>query len=305
MKKLEIRGIIPPIPTPFNTEGQVFHEQLQTNLRLWFAAGLHGVVVLGSNGEFVLLTEAEKFAVWEAARSAIPPDRLFIAGAGAESTTATISLVRRAADLGADGAMIVTPHYYRGQMNPASLIHHFRAVADASPIPIILYNVPANTNVDMDAATIIELSRHENIAGIKDSSGNFSKMGQVIQVARPDFAFLAGSGSYLFPALLVGARGGVAALANVAARECVEIFDSCRRGDYTTAREIQSRLQLVNEAVTSRWGVPGLKAALDETDYYGGPPRSPLLPLGETDRAKLRGVLQAAGVPVKQPSTRR
>jgi 4-hydroxy-2-oxoglutarate aldolase len=304
MKKPEIRGVIPPIPTPFDGDGRILHEQLRANLGRWFAAGLHGVVVLGSNGEFVLLDEAEKFALWETARDAIPPDRVFIAGAGAESTAATIALTRRSAQLGADGAMIVTPHYYRGQMNPASLIHHYRAIADASPIPIIIYNVPANTNVDMDAATIIELARHENIVGVKDSSGNFAKMGQVIRAARSGFALLAGSGSFLFPALMIGAKGGVPAVANVAPRECVEIYESFRRGDYETARELQLKLLPVNEAVTSRWSVPGLKAALDETDYYGGPPRLPLLSLGEADRAKLREVLLAAGVLAKEAAGR-
>ena len=197
--------------------------------------------------------------------------------------------------------MIVTPHYYRGQMNPATLILHYRTIADASPIPIILYNVPANTNVDMDAATIIELARHENIAGIKDSSGNLAKMGEVIQAVRPDFAFLAGSGSFLFPALSIGAKGGVPALANVAPRECVKLYESFQRGDYETARDLQLSLIKLNGAVSTRWSVPGLKAALDEMDYYGGPPRLPLLPLGDADRAKLRLVMQEAGVRVKEP----
>jgi 4-hydroxy-2-oxoglutarate aldolase len=303
MKKIKIRGILPPISTPFDAEGRFLQEPLRANLESWFAAGLHGVVVLGSNGEFVLMNEAERFAVWETARQAIPLDRIFIAGAGAESTAATISLARRAAELGADAAMIVTPHYYRGQMNPATLLNHFLSVAEASPVPIILYNVPANTNVDMAADLIIELSGHENIIGVKDSSGNFSKMGQVIRAAPADFAFLAGSGSVLFPALAIGARGGVPALANVAARECVDLYDSFLRGDYATSKDIQSRILPLNEAVTTRWGIPGLKAALDETGYYGGPPRLPLLPLGEDDRSKLREVLRMTGVLARESAS--
>jgi 4-hydroxy-2-oxoglutarate aldolase len=300
MSKSEIKGILPPIPTPFDSEGRILHEQLRLNLGRWFAAGLHGVVVLGSNGEYVLLNEDEKLEVWETAREAIPQDRLFIAGAGAESTTATVALTRHAAQLGADAAMIVTPHYYRGQMNRAALTHHYRTVADASPIPIILYNVPANTNVDMDAATIIELTRHENIVAIKDSSGNLAKMGEVIREIRPGFAFLAGSGSYLFPALSIGAKGGVPALANVAPRECVELYESFKRGDNETARELQLRLIRLNAAVTTRWSVPGLKAALDEIGYYGGPPRLPLLPLAEAERNILRKVLQEVGLLAKE-----
>ncbi len=300
MSKLEIKGIMPPIPTPFNAGGTILHEQLHANLARWLGAGLHGVVVLGSNGEYVMLSEAEKCAVWETARQAIPRDRLFIAGTGTESTAATIALTRRAADLGADGAMVVTPHYYRTQMSPGTLVRHYRAVADASPIPIILYNVPANTGVDMDAATILELAQHENIAGIKDSSGNFPKMGEVISAARVGFAFLAGSGSFLFPALTLGAKGGVPALANVAPRECLRLYEAFQSGDYETARTLQVGLIRLNTALTTRWSVPGLKAALDEVDYYGGPPRPPLLPLAEADRAKLREILQEAGLMARE-----
>lgn len=300
MSRLEIKGIIPPIPTPFDADGKVLHEHLRANLASWFAAGLHGVVVLGSNGEYVMLSEAEKCAVWETARFAIPHDRLFIAGAGKESTAGTIALTRRAADLGADAAMIVTPHYYRGQMSQGTLVRHYRAIADASPIPIILYNVPANTGVDMDAATILDLAQHENIAGIKDSSGNFPKMGEVIHAARAGFAFLAGSGSFLFPALTIGARGGVPALANVAPRECLRLYRAFQSGDYETARALQLGLIRLNAALTTRWSVPGLKAALDEVGYYGGPPRSPLQPLAVADRATLREILHEAGVTARE-----
>lgn len=296
MTRPTLGGITPPIPTPFDKNGEILHGELRANLQRWFAAGLHGVVVLGSNGEYVLLSEAEKFAVWETARDAIPHDRLFIAGTGSESTAAAVRLARRAAEIGADAVLVVTPHYYRGQMSPAVLTRHFRTIADASTVPVIIYNVPANTNVDMDAATIIELAVHENIAGIKDSSGNLAKMGQVIHSTRPGFSFLAGSGSFLFPALSIGAKGGVPALANVAARECVLLYDAFRKGDHEIAREVQLRLIRLNDAVTSRWSVSGLKAALDEIGMYGGPPRLPLLPLGEPDRAKLREILIEAGV---------
>ena len=293
---MKLEGILPPIPTPFDAEGKIWHERLRENLTRWLAAGLHGAVVLGSNGEYVLLNEAEKCAVWETARAVIPHDRWFIAGTGAESTAAALGLTRRAAELGADAALVVTPHYYRGQMNTNVLIRHFRAIADASPIPIILYIVPGNTNVDLEAATVVELARHPNIIGIKDSSGNLPKMGEVIHSTSPDFAFFAGSGSFLLPALSIGARGGVLALANVAPRECVELYAAARRGDFERARELQLRLIRLNAAVTSRWSVPGLKAALDAIGYYGGPPRPPLLPLGEADRAALRAILQEAGI---------
>ncbi len=291
---MDIQGIFPPIPTPFDADGKILHDRLRLNLARWVETGLHGFVVLGSNGEYVMLNETEKCAVWETAREAIPRDRMFIAGTGAESTATAIALTRLAAERGAQAALVVTPHYYRGQMNSNVLVRHFRAIADASPIPILVYNVPANTNVDLDAATVIELARHENIAGIKDSSGNLAKMGEVIHSTRADFAFLAGSGSFLFPALAIGAKGGVPALANVAPRECIELYESFKRGEMDAARELQLRLIRLNAAVTSRWSVPGLKAALDEVGWYGGPPRPPLLPLGEADRATLREIIREA-----------
>jgi 4-hydroxy-2-oxoglutarate aldolase len=293
---MELRGIFPPIPTPFDAEGKILHDRLRANLTRWVEAGLHGFVVLGSNGEYVMLNEAEKCAVWETAREVIPRDRWMIAGTGAESTAAAIALTRKAAELGADAALVVTPHYYRSQMNPSVLVRHYRATADAAPIPVIVYNVPANTNVDLDAATIIELAQHENIVGVKDSSGNLAKMGEVIRAAPARFACLAGSGSFLFPAMAIGAKGGVPALANVAPRECVELYDSYTRGDWGRARELQLRLIRLNVAVTTRWSVPGLKAALDEIGYYGGSPRPPLLPLGEANRATLHGILKEAGI---------
>ncbi|MGB8643622.1 MAG: dihydrodipicolinate synthase family protein [Anaerolineae bacterium] len=296
MTHLKLEGIMPPIPTAFDADGNILHDKMRANLARWFAAGLHGVVVLGSNGEYVMLNEAEKCAVWETARDAIPRDRLFIAGAGAESTAATIGLTRRAGELGADAVLIVTPHYYRSQMNGPTLIRHYRAVADASPLPVLLYNVTANTGVDMEAATIIELAQHPNIAGIKDSTGNLAKMGEVIQATPASFAFFVGTGSYILPALAIGAKGSVPALGNVAPRECVQIFDAFHRGDYDTARQLQLRLIRLNAAATSRWSVAGLKAALDELGYYGGPPRPPLLPLGENDRVTLRAIIREAGI---------
>lgn len=296
MNKPTIKGILPPIPTPFDPDGSILHGKLRSNLARWFAAGLHGVVVLGSNGESVMLNEDEKLKVWEAARDAIPRDRLFIAGTGAESTAATIALTRGASRLGADVALIVTPHYYRGQMTSAAMVRHYRSVADAAPIPVLIYNVPANTGVDLDAATLIELASHENIIGAKDSSGNFAKMGQVIHSVKPEFAFLAGSGSFIFPALSIGAKGAVPALGNVAPAQCVEMYESFQRGDLHTSRELQLRLVRLNDAVTSRWSVPGLKAALDQVGYYGGPPRPPLLPLGDAERETLQGILRQAGI---------
>jgi 4-hydroxy-2-oxoglutarate aldolase len=289
-----IRGVLPPITTPFDSKGNIDEGALRANLARWLETGLHGFVVLGSNGEYALLSQEEKIRVLEIARERIPSDRLLIAGTGADSTREAIELTKRAAQIGADAALIVTPHYYRGQMNAAAWTHHYRALADASPIPILIYNVPAYTTVEIDAGTVIELARHENIKGIKDRSANFGKMGEIIRFAPPDFAVLVGTGAAIFPALSIGAKGVVPALGNIAPRECVAIYDAFHAGELDKARNLQLRMIRPNSAVTAKWGVPGLKAAMDELGYYGGPPRAPLMPLGENERVKLREILREA-----------
>lgn len=295
---IKLAGVFPPVPTPFDSDGEILPNKLKTNIALWNQTGLHGYVILGSNGEAVMLTEYEKVALWQAAREAIPRDKLFLVGAGMESTRASIALAKRAAEFGADAAMFVTPSYYKAEMKPAALIQHYRAIADASPIPTIIYNMPAATGIDIDADTVIQLAEHPNIIGLKDSSGNVAKFANIVRAVRPDFSVLAGSGGYMYPALCVGAQGAVAALANVAARECVALYDAFRAGRHDEARALQLRLVQLNAAVTTRWNVPGLKAALEELNqgFYGGPPRLPLRPLGETERAALRQVMRDANV---------
>lgn len=289
-----IHGVLPPIPTAFDTDGKLNETAQRANLARWLETDLHGFVVLGSNGEYALLNTEEKMRALELAREMIPQDRLLIAGTGADSTRQAIDLTKRAAEIGADAALIVTPHYYRGQMNAATWTVHYRALADASPIPILIYNVPALTSVEIDADTVIALAQHPNIKGIKDSSANVAKMGEIIRFAPPDFAVLVGSGAAIVPALSIGAKGVVPALGNIAPRECVAIYDAFCAGDFHAARNLQLRMIRPNAAVTSKWGVPGLKAALDELGYYGGSPRAPLLSLGETERVKLREILREA-----------
>ena len=295
---LKLEGVFPPIPTPFDADGNLLLDKVKANIALWNKTGLHGYVVLGSNGEAVMLTDSERAALWEAARDAIPRDKLFLAGAGVESTRNCIALAKRAAECGVDAAMFVTPNYYKSQMNSAALINHYRVIADASPIPTILYNMPGATGIDIDAATVIALAQHPNIIGIKDSSGNVAKYGDIVRAVRPDVSVIAGSGSYFYPALCVGAKGAVAALANVAPREMVAIYDAFRAGQHDQARALQLKMIPLNAAVTTRWNIPGLKAALEELNqgYYGGVPRLPLRPLGDDDRRALRQVMQDAGV---------
>jgi len=296
MPSLDLSGIYPPIPTPFDDEGDLALDRLRENLIQWCDAPLAGFVVLGSNGEAVHLTGAEKQAVLRAARETIPRDRLFIAGTGAQSTRVTLQLTREAADQGADAALVTPPHYYRPRMDAAALARHYFALADAAPIPVLIYNMPAYTGIDLTVKQILQLAEHPNIVGLKDSGGNLAKIGAVIRGAPEGFQVLAGSASFLYPAMALGAVGGVCALANVAPKECCRVAGLVRAGDHHTARQLQLRLIAPNTAVTSQFGVAGLKQALDWTGYYGGPVRSPLGPLTDEERRELRRVLVEAGL---------
>jgi 4-hydroxy-2-oxoglutarate aldolase len=296
MTAISLDGCFPPIATPFNEQGTVDHEQLTRNLQQWQETPLKGFAVLGSNGEAVFLDEAEKLAVWKTAREVIDRDHLFIAGTGCESTTATLKLTEKAAQCGADAALVVTPHYYKGKMTPPALINHYGTVADQSPVPIILYNVPAFTGVDLSAETIIALSQNPNIVGLKESSGNVVKMGRVHAEAASHFQILAGSGSFLLPALTVGAVGGIMALASVAPRQLDELIRLFKDGAMEAARRIQLKLIDANTAVTAGFGIPGLKAAMEMIGMYGGPVRSPLLPLSGEQRESLKRILTKAGL---------
>ncbi len=288
-------GVYPPIPTPF-VDGEIAHDKLAENLTRWNRTDLAGYVVLGSNGEAAYLSEAERAAVIATARQAIPRDKLLIVGTGSESTRTTIERTRAAAEAGADAALVLTPCYYKGQMTTEALRRHYFALADASPIPILLYNVPKFTGLELSAETILELAQHPNIAGIKDSGGNVTKLGAVIRAAPDHFEVLAGSGGFFYPALVLGAVGGVLALANVAPDQCCQIYQATREGRHEQAQELQLRMIPLNAAVTTRFGVPGLKAALDLLGYYGGEPRSPLSPPNPAQVEEIRRILGEAGL---------
>lgn len=291
---ISLRGVFPPVATPFDAAGNPDLEALAGNLRALNRYSLSGYVVLGSNGEGVFLNDEERQEIWRAARQAIPPDRLMIAGTGCESTRQTIALCQRAAEAGADAVLVITPHYYGSRMTPASLAHHYQAVADASPVPVILYNVPSNTHLDMDAVTIAHLSTHPNIVGIKDTSGNIAKMADTIRQAAQEFQVLAGSASFFLPALAVGAVGGVLALANIAPQQCIDLYHLFQSGQWEEAARLQRWMIPVNAAVTTRFGVAGLKAAMDMLGYSGGHVRSPLLDLADEERQMLRSLLVGA-----------
>ena len=253
-------------------------------------------MVGGSNGEFVLLTPEERLSVVELVRGAADRARLVIGGAGAESTKESIQLATAMAARGVDAVLVVSPSYYKSQMTAAAYVEHYTRVADASPVPVILYNVPANTGINIPLDAVVELAQHPNIAGMKDSGGDIVRMSEVLRQVPGDFQVLAGSASFLLPALSVGAVGAVSALANVAAPQLASLMEAFQAGNLAEARALQHLMMAPNRAVTAQFGVPGLKAAMEMVGFYGGPTRGPLIPLSDDDRSSLERILDQAGL---------
>lgn len=291
---LRLEGVYAPVPTAFDSEGNLALDHLQANVSRLCEAGVDGVVLLGSNGEYVGLTESEKLEVIRAGLAVLPPGKLGLVGTGCESTRATVILTEEAARLGAHGAMVVHPSYYKPLMTKAALLAHYRAVAQASPVPVLLYSVPKFTGFDLPLEVSVALSQEPNIIGIKDSAGNVIQLQELLLKARPGWNVLVGTGSAFLAALSVGVTGGVLALANVAPSECAHLYRLCKEGNWAAARELQARLLPVNQAVGGYLGIPGVKAAMEMLGYYGGAPRLPLLPLGEEERRALRTLLTTA-----------
>ncbi len=290
MPQIDLNGIFPPIPTPV-VDDDVAYDKLAANIEKWSQTGLKGLVVMGSNGEYVYLSAEEKRKLVEKTVQLTPEHMLVIAGTGCESTKETIELTRDCADRGAHAALVVTPHYYAGKMNEAAMLAYFTAVADQSPIPILLYNVPKFTHVNMSFKVVAQLSNHPNIVGIKDSTGNVIQLGEFANNVAADFNLLVGTAGALFGGLALGCAGGVLALANVAPQNCVKIYEFIKQGDYEAAKQLQLKMIPLNQAVTATYGVPGLKATMDMLGYFGGDPRPPLLPSSEKDKSEIREIL--------------
>ncbi len=289
-------GVYIPLTTPFRGD-DVAPDRLQANIRRYNATALHGYVVLGSTGEFPMLSEVERDRVLAAAREAIPPDKRFIAGTGANSTLHTIRQTRRAAEQGADAAIVITPHYFtKGFSQAAAQVRHYLAVADASPIPVMIYNFPLNTGINLEPDTVARIAQHPNVCGIKDSSGNIPQCAQIIDQTPKTFHVLVGAASALLPALAIGAAGGILALGNISAREWCDVYALARAGRWEEARQIAARMMPADRGIPGRYGIGGLKAALDLQGFYGGPCRPPLgTPDGDAIE-DIKEVLATAGL---------
>lgn len=296
MEHSALAGLYPPITTAFAADERLDLDRLEANLARWAAEPLDGVVMPGSNSEAAFLSPEERDAVWRRCAEALRgTGKRLIAGTGAETTAETIRLTEAAAKLGAEAALVLPPFFYKASLTNEALIAHYRAVAEASPIPILLYNVPAFTGLAFSPGMILACLEHPRVAGVKDSSANVVAMSDVL-AARPDAMIFSGSASALLPFLSIGGCGGIVALANIAARPLRQVIDAFAAGDLATARRIQLSLVGLNGAITARHGVSGLKYAMDRVGLYGGPARRPLLPLGEAARAEIDRLLAGLGL---------
>lgn len=288
-----IAGIFPALTTPFE-KGRLSIPALKSNIERYNRFDLSGYLVLGSTGESDLMDEKEGMSAIEAVRTTARKGRIIVAGTGMSSTRSTIKFTNKAADAGADFGLVVTPFYYKGQMTAKVLGEYYREVADHTKVPILMYNVPKFTGLDLPLDTVLSLAEHPNIAGIKDSSGNLAVLSEIIKACPAGFSILQGMGSVLFPSLAMGAKGAILALTVMAPAETVEIYRLAQERDYAKAREIQYRVLTVNQKIVGIYGIPGIKYALDLLGYAGGDPRPPLKPVGEEVRRAIRKIIEEA-----------
>jgi 4-hydroxy-2-oxoglutarate aldolase len=274
---MKLQGIFPPITTPFDHNGNIYSAKVQHNVEKWNRTSLSGYVVMGSTGESVMLTADEKQTMWDLVAKHAASDKLLIAGTGMEGVRETVCLTNCAAGMGYKAAMVRTPHYYKNLVNRADAqMLYFRAVADQSRIPLIIYNWPQATGVDIPVEAVVALSEHPNIIAIKESSGNLEKVMQMLREVRTGFQVLVGSAPTLWPSLLMGACGAILAYANAAPYSVIAIWEAYRTREEAAGLDWQNRIGRASALVTTKYGVPGLKHAMDLNGYYGGPPRLPL-----------------------------
>ena len=285
---MKLSGIFPPITTPFDHNGDIYRVKIEHNVTKWNMTSLAGYVVCGSTGESVMLTQEEKLLSWELVAKYAAPEKLLIAGTGVESVRETVWLTNKAAEMGYKAAMVRTPHYYKSLLhrNEAQMLY-FRAVADQSKIPLMIYNWPQATGIDITPEAVAQLSHHPNIIAIKESSGSLEKVMQMMREVKTGFQVLVGSAPTLWPSLQMGAVGAVLAFANAAPYATITIWEAHRTREIEAGRDWQDRIARAAQLVTTKYGVPGLKHAMDLSGYYGGPPRLPLTPVGEAAKREI------------------
>ena len=293
---VKLQGIFPPLTTPFDHAGEIYDAKVRFNVEKLNVLGLAGYVVGGSTGESVMLSQTEKQRLWGLVAEHAKPGKTLIAGTGVESVKGTLELTRVAAHAGYAVAMVRTPHYYRGLLNTTEAqLTYYRAVADSSPLPVLIYNFPQATVLDISAEAVIQLSQHPNILGIKESSGSMEKVMRMIAECREGFQVLVGSAPTLYPSLMVGACGAILAFANAAPYAAITIWEAFRTREHEAAADWQARISTAARLVTSRYGIPGLKYAMDLKGYYGGNPRLPLIPPPAAARSEIEAAFGEIG----------
>jgi 4-hydroxy-2-oxoglutarate aldolase len=289
-----LNGVIAPVVTTFSADtGELDVTSFTANVRAYIAAGLHGIVVAGSTGEAALLDASERGVLVSAAREMVPADRLLVVGTGAESTRACLELTRDAASRGADAVLVVAPHYYGPAMTGPALVQHYWRVADESPVPVVLYNIPKYMHFSLAPTLVAELATHQNVIGIKDSSGNRDLFASYLNAQSPAFSVMTGNAPMFHHALTAGANGAILAVALFAPALSLEIYEAAPRGDEAAATAGQVRLSPLGATIVGEMGVAGVKAAMDRVGLAGGPVRSPLLPLNDEQTQALAELLRA------------
>lgn len=289
---MQLTGIFAPVVSTFHAGSEDLDlAGFAANVRTHVAEGLAGVVVAGSTGEAALLSEDERKALVATAREHTPAGKLVIAGCGGESTRQTVARTKAAKDAGADAVLVVAPHYYANAMTEEILRAHYTRVADESPLPVILYNIPKYMHFALSAELVAELAQHRHVVGIKDSSGQLDMLKGFLRAQSPTFSVLTGSGSGLQAGLEAGARGGILAVSLFAAGFALEVLRGVQSGDAAAAAKAQARLKPMADVIVAKLGVPGVKAAMDQVGKVGGVPRMPLLPLDASGRAEVAAAL--------------
>ncbi|MEQ1856812.1 MAG: dihydrodipicolinate synthase family protein [Longimicrobiales bacterium] len=294
--RVDLRGTFLPVTTPFDpVTGDVDVVAFRANLRHWFQHPIAGVLIGGTNGEGVLLDDRERVLLVEAAAGFMPAHTCLLAECGAESTRLAIRRVHTAADAGADVALVSPPAFFKAAMTPQALARHYATIADAAPIPVVVYQVPLRmSTVDLPTGLVAELSRHGNIAGVKDSRGKLDVLGELVEQCVPGFQVLIGNGALLYAALEVGAVGGIVAVGMLATAAAARIPIAYREGRKVEAGRMQERIAPVHEQIVSEMGIPGVKAALDVLGLHGGAPRPPLSPASAERVEAIRRILGTA-----------
>ena len=285
---MKLQGIFPALATCFDSEGNLYQTKIIANIQKLNRIALGGYVVCGTTGETPLLAVDERIQLMEWVREATPDGKILIAGVGAESVQETVRLANRAAEAGFHAALVLTPFYYRTQMHrPDTQSLFFRAVADRSKLPVMLYNIPQVTGYHLPAETVAELSHHPNIIGMKDSSGNLEMLNETVRLVKPGFQILSGSGGNFWSALEIGSTGAILAIANALPYACVTIWEAFRMRDAEAGKDWQARILPAARLVANKHGIAGLKYAMELNGYYGGPPRLPFLPPSAEAKAEI------------------